>query len=169
MGAWIEQEVRGNQMRDARHTKRLAQLLRRLSEGVERSIPQACHGWGETVATYRFLDNPQVGLTEILSGHRAATEDRIRAQPVVLLVQDTTHLDYGRREPKPGIGTVKVKRREDYQCHPTVAFTPARVNLGVVGLRLWQRPVQPVAQERKRKPPEGTRTAASSARRQSAR
>jgi hypothetical protein len=33
-----------------------------------------------------------------------------------------------------------------------VAFTPARLNLGVLGLKVWQRPEQPVAQERHRKP-----------------
>jgi len=36
--------------------------------------------------------------------------------------------------------------------HPTVVFTPQRVNLGVVGLRMWQRPEEPVAHERVRKP-----------------
>jgi hypothetical protein len=36
--------------------------------------------------------------------------------------------------------------------HPTVAFTPERVNLGVLGAKWWQRPEQPVGQARKRKP-----------------
>jgi hypothetical protein len=36
--------------------------------------------------------------------------------------------------------------------HPTVALTPERVNLGVLGLRLWQRPEEPVAPERAQKP-----------------
>jgi hypothetical protein len=50
------------------------------------------------------------------------------------------------------MGTVKVKVREEYLLHPTVAFTPERMNLGVLGLKLWQRPEQPVAQERHRTP-----------------
>jgi Transposase Tn5 dimerisation domain len=71
---------------------------------------------------------------------------------VVLLVQDTTFLDYGTTQPKSGMGTVKIKVREEYLLHPTVAFTPERMNLGVLGLKVWQRPAQPVAQERHRKP-----------------
>jgi Transposase Tn5 dimerisation domain len=67
-------------------------------------------------------------------------------------VQDTTFLDYGTTQPKKGMGTVKVKVREEYLLHPTVAFTPARLNLGVLGLKMWQRPEPPVAQERHRKP-----------------
>jgi Transposase DDE domain len=50
------------------------------------------------------------------------------------------------------MGTVKVKVREEHLLHPTVAFTPARLNLGALGLKMWQRPEQPVAQERHRKP-----------------
>ena len=47
---------------------------------------------------------------------------------------------------------MKEKTREEYLLHPTVAFTPGRVNLGVLGLRMWQRPEEPVAQERSHKP-----------------
>jgi hypothetical protein len=35
---------------DARHAKRLAQVLTRLREKPVHSIPSACHGWAETVA-----------------------------------------------------------------------------------------------------------------------
>ena len=152
MSDWIEAELAECQMHDARHTKRLARLLGRLSERPVSSIPTACHGWAETVAAYRFLNNPAIGVQEILSGHTHATLERIRTQEVVLLVQDTTFLNYGTTQPKAGMGTVKIKTREEYLLHPTVAFTPERVNLGVVGMKVWQRPEQPVAQQRKSKP-----------------
>jgi IS4 transposase len=152
MNEWIETELAENQMHDLRHTKRLAHLLERLSEQAVSSIPRACHGWAETLAAYRFLDNPRVGLKEILAGHQHATLERLQAQEVVLLVQDTTFLNYGTLRPKTGVGTVKERIREEYLLHLTVAFTPERVNLGVLGLRMWQRPAEPVAHERARKP-----------------
>ena len=152
MSNWVATEMVACQLHDARHAKRLAQLLTRLSEKPVHSIPSACHGWAETVAAYRFLDNPAIGEQGILSGHQHATLGRIRAQEVVLLVQDTTFLDYGTTQPKSGMGTVKIKVREEYLLHPTVAFTPERMSLGVLGLKVWQRPVQPVAHERHRKP-----------------
>jgi hypothetical protein len=152
MSNWVEPEMEACRLHDARHAKRLAQLLARLSETPVHSIPSACHGWAETVAAYRFLDNPAIGEQEILSGHKRATLERMRAQEVVLLVQDTTFLDDGTTQPKKGMGTVKIKVREEYLLYPTVAFTPERMNLGVLGLKVWQRPEQPVAQERHRKP-----------------
>jgi hypothetical protein len=152
MSDWIEAELAACQMHDVRHTKRLAQLLGRLSERLVGSIPTACHGWAETVAAYRFLNNPDIGVQEILSGHTHATLERIRTQEVVLLVQDTTFLNYGTIQPKAGMGTIKIKTRAEYLLHLTVAFTPERVNVGVVGMKVWQRPEEPVAQQRKRNP-----------------
>src|SRR5215467_7746952 len=106
MRAWIEAELAACQMHDVRHTKRLARLLDRLSERPVGSIPTACHGWAETVATYRFLANPHLDVQEILSGHTHATRECIRAQEVVLLVQDTTFLHDGTTQPKAEMGTV---------------------------------------------------------------
>ena len=139
-------------MHDRRHAKRLAHLLERFSAQAVSSIPRACHGWAETLAAYRFLDNARVGRKEILAGHQQATLERLQVQEVVLLVQDTTLLNYGTLRPKKGVGTVKERTREAYLLHLTVAFTPQRVNRGVLGLRMWQRPEEPVAHERARKP-----------------
>jgi hypothetical protein len=115
-------------MYDARHGKRLAQLSACLGEKPIRSIPSACQGWAETVAASRLLDNPAMSMQAILSGHKQATLERIQTQEVVLLVHDTTFLNYGTTQPKAGIGTMKVKKREEYLLLPTVAFTPERVN-----------------------------------------
>lgn len=152
MSTWVAEEMVESQMRDVRHAKRLATLLTQLSEQPVSSIPQACHGWAETVAAYRFLENPRVGFAEILSGHKAATVERVRAQEVALLVQDTSFLNYGTLQPKVGMGTVKERDRDEYLLHTTVAFTPKRVNLGVLGAKCWQRPEQPVGHTRKRRP-----------------
>jgi len=79
-----------------------------------RSLPSACHGWAETDAAYRVLDNLAIGMQAILSGHKQATLTRLQTQDVGLLVQDTTFLDYGTTQPKAGMGTVKVKKRLAY-------------------------------------------------------
>jgi hypothetical protein len=152
MSTWVAEEMAESQMHDARHAKRLATLLTQLSEQPVSSIPSACHGWAETVAAYRFLANPSVGFAEILSGHKEATLERLRRQEVALLVQDTSFLNYGTLQAKEGVGTVKERTCDEYLLHLTVAFTPERVNVGVLGAKLWQRPEQPVGRERKRKP-----------------
>jgi hypothetical protein len=80
MSTWGAEERAESQRHDTRHGKRLAKLLSELSERPVRSIPSAGHGWAETVAAYRFLDNPNVGCAEILSGPKQATLARLRTQ-----------------------------------------------------------------------------------------
>jgi hypothetical protein len=135
MDNWVTEEMHESQMHDARHAKRLATLLARLSEQPVSSIPRACRGWAGTAA-YRFLDNPNVGFEEILSGRRQAMLERLRAQAVALLVQDPSFLNYGTVQPKAGMGTVKERVRDEYLLQTTVAFTPERVNRGVLGAKL---------------------------------
>jgi hypothetical protein len=80
------------------------------------------------VAASRVLNNPDLGVQELLSGHIHATLERIRTQEVVWLVQDTTFLHDGTTQPQAGMGPVKINTREEYRLHPTVVFTPERVN-----------------------------------------
>jgi hypothetical protein len=117
-------------------------------------MPTACHGWAETVAASRFLANPALGVQERLSGHTPATLERIRTQEVVGLGPDTMLLHSGTTPPKAGLGTGKIQTRAAYRLHPPVALTPERVKCGVVGMQVWQRPAQPVAQPRNSNPME---------------
>ena len=151
MASWVADEMKSSQMADRRLDKRLSLIFESLSENPEESIPGACQGWTETQGVYRFLDNPKVGLEEILAGHKAASIERIRQQKMVLLGQDTTFLNFAMEE-EVGLGTLKRTQSDHYLLHPTVAFTPSRVNLGVLGAKFWQRPDEPVAHLRDKKP-----------------
>jgi hypothetical protein len=104
------------------------------------------------MAASRFLNHPDIRAPEILSGHTHATPERIRTQEVVWLVQDPTLLNDGTTQPKAGLGTVTSNTRAEYRLHPTVAFPPARVTCGVLGMQGWPRPEPPVAPQRQRKP-----------------
>ncbi|MGL6071195.1 IS4/Tn5 family transposase DNA-binding protein, partial [Craterilacuibacter sp.] len=52
---WAQQELGGAQLGDAKLSRRLVQLADRLAEHPSASIPQACRGWAEIQAAYRFL------------------------------------------------------------------------------------------------------------------
>ena len=83
MSDWREVELAECQRHDARHRKRLARLLGRLSERPVGSMPTACHGWAATVAASRLLHTPDLGVQEMLSGQTHATLERLRTQAVV--------------------------------------------------------------------------------------
>ena len=54
---WVEDEFAEIDLGDARLDKRAKLLMARFSGNPTASIPKSCNGWGETVATYRFLKN----------------------------------------------------------------------------------------------------------------
>jgi len=152
MSSWAYQEVMTADLGDRRLDMRLATLLEQLGRHPQLSIPVACGGWAETVAAYRFFDNPKATFGGILAAHRDATiEERLRACPVVLLAQDTTEDDECVCLWPKGLGTLKDTEKHPRRLHPTVAFTPRRICLGVVVAAYWSRDESSPRAERRRK------------------
>src|SRR3974377_278299 len=139
MSDWVPEEMAGARMKDRRLTKRLGLLLSQLSKDPERSVPSACKQWNDVLGAYRFFDNDRVEHTEGLSGHKAATLERMAEHQVILVAQDTTFLNLARSHPKEDFGTLKESEREEHLLHVNVAFTDQRVNLGVLSAQFWQR------------------------------
>src|SRR5436190_17886809 len=102
MQPWVVEELRTVVLPDKRLNGRLAVLLDRLSSSPSASLPQACNGRAELEAAYRFFDNPRASAANVLAPHRDATLRRVRAEPAVLLAQDTTEVDLTRPRERVG-------------------------------------------------------------------
>jgi hypothetical protein len=124
---------------DQRLNRRARRLLEKLGEKPTVSIPAACGGWGETRAAYRLFDHPEVGAERVLAPHIACTEERLRAHPRLLCIQDTTELDYPTKKGIAGLGPLNYESRWGMYLHPTLALTPERVPLGLLGVHSWAR------------------------------
>jgi len=90
----------------------------RFSSKPTASIPMACHGWSETIATYRFLGNDEVDWRDIMAPHYAQTRQRIGAHAVVLCLQDTTELDFNGQD-IAGLGPLSYEAQRGMYLHPT--------------------------------------------------
>jgi len=119
---------------DQRRNRRAQGLLESLGDKPTVSIPAACEGWDETRAAYRLFDHPEVTAEAVLAPHIACTEERLRAHPRVLCVQDTTELDYTTKKGIAGLGPLNYETRWGMYLHPTLALTPERVPLGLLDL-----------------------------------
>jgi hypothetical protein len=151
MDNWWQEETRTADLGDARLNGRFSLLLGALGQKPQLSIPAACGGWGETLAAYRFFDNDKVDFGQILKCHRDATLARMEGAEVVLLVQDTTHDDENVVLGAKGLGTLKNTAKTEACLHPTLAFTPQKICLGVVHAAYWQRLEKSPRQERRDK------------------
>jgi hypothetical protein len=138
MSAGIGAELVGIDLGDERLNRRSVKVLKALAAQSQASINAACQGWAETMAAYRLFDHAEVSPEKILAPHQAATRKRIREQPTVLIVQDTTEFDFTAHPPRDARCLDKSYRFGFYD-HTSLAVTPEQICLGVVGQEQFDR------------------------------
>jgi hypothetical protein len=136
---WAQEEVTVVDLGDERLDARLVTLWSALGSRPNLSIPAACRGRAELEAAYRFFDNDKVTFAKVLAPHRGRTVERVAAQEVALLVQDTTEIDLTRpHQQVQGVGTLDGVR-PGFLLHLLHAFTPEGIPLGTVWAEILNR------------------------------
>ena len=148
---WAWAEFGAAELGDTRRRDRLVQIARELGEHPELSLPQALSNKAALKAAYRFFDNNDISREQILAAHIASSVTRMAGQPVILAAQDTTFIDYSGHPDTEGLGPLHDKGGWGMVCHGTLAFTPERVPLGVLGIRVWARDPQQLQQRQTRR------------------
>ena len=113
---WSIEETAGADLGDVRLNKRLGNLLDILAANPNKTIPAACNGWSETIAAYRFFDNELVTPEKILLSHKEASIKRIKEEEVVLIIQDTSEIDYSHRDSIEGMVHWLLIANKDFIC-----------------------------------------------------
>jgi hypothetical protein len=152
--SWAEQEFGRVDFPDARLRPRLLGLATAFGAQPTAPIPVALQGdASQTKAAYRFFNNPQVDLHTLLHPHYEATAARIAEQPLVLVVQDTTSLNYDAHPATRDLGPINTRAdgAQGLKLHDTLALTPAGVPLGLIDIRVWARDAQQTDQAASRK------------------
>ena len=137
--SWAAQEFGQAQLGDARRTRRLVRLAEQRGRQPTASLPQGCDDWAGAKAAYRFFDNAMIEPEAILAAHRQATVGRMAQQPIVLLPQDTTLLDYSTHPDTDGLGVLQNQHQRGLLLHTTLAVTPTGIPLGVIDQQVWAR------------------------------
>jgi Transposase DNA-binding/Transposase Tn5 dimerisation domain len=143
---WVLEEFGGVELGDRRRTARLLEVVTRLARRPEASFPEASGGdWASLKATYRLLENEALSHQALLSGHVAASWERVRAagEPVVLAVQDTTELDFTTHRATSGLGQIGNAYGRGLVVHSTLACTVGGLPLGLLAQAVWARPEEP--------------------------
>ena len=142
---WARREFLRTDLPDGR----LRQRLERLGQSWERhpgeELPAIFPHPAELKAAERFLHNDMVQDRDILQPHREALLERVEQESAVLLVQDTTTLNYTNLQGSTsGLGPLKERANSarGLFVHAAVGFTPGGRPLGVSGLEQWARPEQ---------------------------
>ena len=70
---WVEEELKGSDLKDKRRTKRLIRIVEDLSSQPNKSVPQASRDQAALQGLYDFWSNPRISAKDILSGHQKST------------------------------------------------------------------------------------------------
>jgi hypothetical protein len=136
---WAKEETAGVNLGDKRLDERIAILLSELGNRPALSIPAACGGRAEMKGAYRFFDNDKVTFEKVIEPHVAHTKERMAAQKLVLLAQDTTEVDLTRPEQAvEGTGELDGARR-GVLLHEMQAFVPDGTPLGTAWAEVLNR------------------------------
>lgn len=138
---WSSQELAGIELGDVRLDLRLLDMVERLSEQLEKSLPDTFGSWAELKGAYRLWENDRVQWQDILQPHIASTAKRGRQHPVVLAIQDTTEINLTHHPATTGLGYLSRQNCRGVLLHTCLAVTPAGQVLGVLDQQMWARPL----------------------------
>lgn len=150
---WAEEEFGRVKLGDWRLRNRLIVMARDFYAKPQANIPQACQSRAKTKAAYRFLDNGESKMENILSSHYESTIGRIKGEKVVLAVQDSTSLNYSLHPATEGLGPIGSKGEEvvGLMVHNTMAFNLDGTPLGLVNVQCWARDIKKYGKKQERR------------------
>jgi hypothetical protein len=129
----VVSEFDGESLGDARLDERLRRIVALAAADPSQSFPDQMESIADREALYRFLANPKVTLSGVLSGHVRQTHERLRARGVVRVVHDTNTFRFsGERE---GLGVLRGGAK-GFLAHVALAVSAdeTREPLGVLGV-----------------------------------
>jgi hypothetical protein len=139
---WCAYEMAGLDLGDQRRQQRAVKILAARWQQPQASFYGSFNCWAPAKAAYGLIEHrtADISLERLLGAHQQATQARMAAEPVVLLPQDTTGLNYTGLKQTSGLGPLGDEKGRGLWLHTLLAFRPDGVPLGVLDARCWARP-----------------------------
>lgn len=130
------------QLGDRRRTRRLVGTANRILEHPGGTLPDKLRSPASLKGLYRLVDCPAVTHESVLHPHVERTRQRMREHDgVVLVIHDTTELDYTGITTLQAIGQIGNGTHRGYLCHNSLAVDPrTREVFGLANQILFCRP-----------------------------
>ena len=103
---WAKQTFGSVRLGDQRRTQRAVKIAAAMAHEPAASLPGQLHSEKEVHAAYRFLQQPHVSYEELMRPHVQQTREALAKPARVLLIQDTTEVDYQPHPSTSGLGPI---------------------------------------------------------------
>lgn len=121
---WAGQQYAQVDLGDQRLNRRALEMAAKMAAHPEVSLPNQMGSRGALLAAYGVLNNKKVTMQALLAPHGRQTLEAARREPVVLMVEDTTELDYTGHPSKGGLGPIGDGKGRGLLLHTTLAVVP---------------------------------------------
>ena len=138
---WAQQVAGVADLPDQRLQSRLTAILVDTIERPDASIPQAAGDEGQAKATYRFYSNDRVTTEALHHGVALEAARRCLDQDVLLVVQDTTTLNFTGLHSIPELGPIDSGGlARGVHLHTALAVSTSGQVIGILDQQYWARP-----------------------------
>jgi len=127
---------------DVRCNRRAQKILAGRWNDPRASFAASFPRWADAKGAYALIENAhaRLNLQTLLAPHAEASLARMAAEPVVLLPQDTTSLNYHGLQQTEGLGPINPQGTRGLHLHSLQAWRPDGIPLGVLAAQVWARP-----------------------------
>jgi Transposase DNA-binding/Transposase Tn5 dimerisation domain len=140
---------------DRRLNRRAVEMATRMATHPQASLPNQMANWGELKAAYHLLNHQEVTMEALLAPSCQQTLEDARRPFLVLMVEDTTELDYTAHPSKEGLGKIGNGKGRGLLLHSTLAVLPeSRQILGLAHAEVVVRQPKPKGKVRWTRSPE---------------
>ena len=121
---WAEATFGTAQLGDPRRTRRAVAIAAALAREPGASLPKQLHDPAALEATYRFLHSGHVSYDDLLRPHLQQTRQEMGKAGRVLLIQDTTEVDYQPHPTTTGLGPIGNGSHHGFLLQSVLAVLP---------------------------------------------
>jgi hypothetical protein len=121
--AWAEQTFADVDLGDPRRTRRLVHSAARIAAHPQKAFTQV-FSWNDLRGFYRLCDQPTATTTTVQTPHWQQTRQAMSRHEVVLILHDTTELDYSSHHHLAGRGQIGNEFGKGFLQHNSLAVLP---------------------------------------------
>jgi hypothetical protein len=123
---WAEQTFGEVQLGHQQREERAVKMAAAMAIDPAASLPQQMGSEGQAHAAYRFLQSPHVAYEALIEPHVRQTRAAMSQPQRVLLIQDTTEIDYQPHPSSSGLGPIGNGSHHGYLLQTVLAVEPER-------------------------------------------
>ncbi len=130
--AWAEQTFGQVRLGHRRRTERAVKMATAIAADPAASLPKQMGSEADLHGAYRFLQTPQVSYERLMQPHVEQTRAAMAQHQQVLLIQDTTEVDYQHHPTTTGLGPIGNGTHHGFLLQTVLAVAPG--SLQVLGI-----------------------------------